>query len=346
VGHKTFCIMEPQRFRIFIISPSSNNRTTMPSSRSTIGDFSILPVSISPLPSYPKPTTHHLYLRRNAPKIPTPDDSRSLFIINAPADSTRLHFRALFTALLGAGRFESVTFEDERKAASQALADLLPAQAARLAPHSKKRKREDDEDAQHAREEETARLPEPWSRPLRRSGGTAVVVLADERSVEKALKAAAKAAKSGKYPVWGAGVPEQSRTLGSGWVKSHVRLTYPDKAAVSAAVDAFFTVYNRREKEAAELAKRLRNEPDEDGFVTVTRGGGRTAPAKREEAEEARRKMIERADKKREELSNFYRFQLRERKKEEQVELVKKFEEDRRRVEAMREKRGKFRPES
>ncbi|KAJ9164656.1 Ribosomal RNA-processing protein 7 [Coniochaeta hoffmannii] len=320
----------------------------MPSTRSTIGDFSILPISIPPLPSFPKPTTHHLYLRRNAPKIPTPDDSRSLFIINAPADSTRLHFRALFTALLGAGRFESVTFEDERKAASQALADLLiPAQAARLASHSKKRKREEDEDAQHAREEETARLPEPWSRPLRRSGGTAVVVLADEKSVEKALKAVAKAAKTGKYPVWGAGgVPEQDRTLGSSWIRSHVRLTYPDKAAAEAAVDAFFTVYNRREREAAELAKRLRSEPDEDGFVTVTRGGGRTAPAKREEAEEARRKMVEKAEKKREELSNFYRFQLRERKKEEQAELVKKFEEDRRRVEAMREKRGKFRPES
>ncbi|OIW28871.1 hypothetical protein CONLIGDRAFT_645033 [Coniochaeta ligniaria NRRL 30616] len=318
----------------------------MPSSRSTIGDFSILPISIPPLSSYPKPATHHLYLRRNAPKIPTPDDPRSLFIINVPADSTHLHFRALFTALLGAGRFESVTFEDDRKTASQALTDLLPAQAARLASHASKKRKREDEEAQHAREEETARLPEPWSRPLRRSGGSAVVVLADERSIEKALKAVGKAARSGRYPVWGAGVPEQNRTLGSSWVKAHVRLTYPDKAAVEAAVDAFFTVYNRREKEAAELAKRLRNEPDEDGFVTVTRGGGRTAPAKREEAEEARRKMVEKADKKREELSNFYRFQMRERKKEEQAELVKKFEEDRRRVDAMREKRGKFRPES
>jgi ribosomal RNA-processing protein 7 len=173
-----------------------------------------------------------------------------------------------------------------------------------------------------------------------------VVVLVDEKSVEKVLKAVGKAAKSGKYPVWGAGVPEHAHTLGSKWLRAHYRLTYPDKSAVGAAVDAFFTVYNRREKEAAELARRLRNEPDEDGFVTVTRGGGRTAPAKREEAEEARLKMVERADKKREELSDFYRFQMRERKKEEQAELVKRFEEDRRRVEAMREKRGKFRPES
>lgn len=318
----------------------------MPNAQSTIGDFSILPVSIPPLPSFPKPATHYLYIRKNAPKISTPDDSRSLFVTNAPVDSTRLHFRALFAALVGAGRFESVTFEDERKAASQALTDLLPAQAARLAPHSKKRKRADEEAERAREEEETARLPEPWSRPLRRSGGTAVVVLADEKSVEKVLKAVGKVNKSGKYPVWGAGVPEQSRTLGSKWLAAHYRLTYPDKTAVEAAVDAFFTVYNRREKEAAELAKRLRNEPDEDGFVTVTRGGGRTAPAKRQEAEEARRKMVEKAEKKKQELSNFYRFQLREKKKEEQAELVKRFEEDRKRVEAMRQKRGKFRPES
>lgn len=316
----------------------------MPQLQSTIGDFSILPISIAPVPSYPKQTVHHLYIRKNEPKIPTPDDSRSLFLTNVPTDSTHLHFRALFTSLVGAGRFESVTFEDERKPSSQALADLLPAQAARLASHSKKRKRE-DEDLQHAKEEESARLPSTWTRQLRRAGGTAVVVLADEKSLEKVLKAVTKANKTGKYPVWGEGVA-QSAALGSKWLKAHIRLSFPDKDAVEAAVDAFFTVYNTREKEAAELAKRLRNEPDEDGFVTVTKGGGRTAPARREEAEEARRKMVEKADKKREELSNFYRFQLRERKKEEEAELVKKFEEDRRRVEAMREKRGKFRPES
>jgi len=36
---------------------------------------------------------------------------------------------------------------------------------------------------------------------------------------------------------------------------------------------------------------------------------------------------------------------MRERRKEEQGELVKRFEEDKKRVEVMREKRGRFRPE-
>ena len=51
--------------------------------------------------------------------------------------------------------------------------------------------------------------------------------------------------------------------------------------------------------------------------------------------------------KKREELSEkpFYRFQLREIRKAEQAELVKRFEEDKTRLLSMKEKRGKFKPE-
>lgn len=111
------------------------------------------------------------------------------------------------------------------------------------------------------------------------------------------------------------------------------------------SVDAFSSLFSQREREAAEIAKRLRSQPDEDGFVTVTRGG-RNAPASKNEAEEAKRKMLERESKKKEELANFYRFQLREKKKAEQGELLKRFDEDRKKLEAMRVKRGKFVPET
>lgn len=312
-----------------------------------IGDFSVLPVSIPPLPSFPRTVVHHLYVRRNAPKIPTANDARSLFLTNLPIDGTEAHLRAVFTALVGSGRFESATFEDERQKSSP-IADAEPIQAARLlAAHGKKRKREDEE-AERAREEAAARLPSTWTRSLHRSGGTAVVFFADEKSVDQVLKAIAKANKTKKYPVWGRGdgqVADKVPPLGSAWLKAHNRLSYPDKNQLQAAVDTFSELFAKREKEAAEIAKRLRNEPDEDGFVTVTRGG-RNAPASRNEAEEAKRKMMEKQEKKKEEMTNFYRFQLRERKKEEQAELLKRFEEDKKKISAMREKRGKFVPES
>lgn len=309
----------------------------------TIGDFSVLPLSIPPLPSYPHAATHHLYVKRHEPKNATPDDDRSLFVTNVPVDSTEPHFRAVIASLVGAGRFESIRFEADKKTSP---ASLEPAQAARLsAIASRKRKRDVNTDSEDEEEEEVARLPTTWTRPLHRSGSNAVLVLADEKSVELVLKAIAKTHKSKKYPVWADGVQEKVPSLGSPWLRAHNKLSYPPKELLQESIDAFFNVYNRKEKTAAELAKRLRNEPDEDGFVTVTRGG-RAPPARRDEAEEARKRMLEKEEKKKDEMGNFYRFQLREKKKAEQAELIKRFDEDRRRVQAMKQKRGKFRPQT
>jgi ribosomal RNA-processing protein 7 len=191
-------------------------------------------------------------------------------------------------------------------------------------------------------------LPNIWDRELRRSGSTAVVVLVDEKSVESALKAIRKLHKSksahSKWPIWGQGVEDKVPALGSARYLSHHKLRYPDPSALQRNIDAFMTAWNAREEEKARLAKKQRNVPDEDGFVTVTKGG-RTGPARREDVERKQKELEEKERKKREEMGDFYRFQMRERRKAEQGELVRRFEEDRKRVEIMKEKRGRFRPE-
>ncbi|KAL0942525.1 vanillate o-demethylase [Colletotrichum truncatum] len=303
--------------------------------------FVTLPVKIPALPSCPVNALHEIRVRRNAPKIPTEIDDRSLFLKNVPVDSTEAHFRQIFAALVGPGRFEGIAFEDERKAA----AAIDPAQAVKVSNFGKKRKRDEQEAEDRAKEEEMAQLPDVWTRRLRKSGSSAIVLLADDKSVELVLKAIKKANKSKKYPVWGQGVSEDLPELGSQWISAHLQLSRCDKTATQKSVHAFFNVFNRKEKEAQEMAKRLRNEPDEDGFVTVTRGG-RAAPASKNEAEEARQKMVDKAAKKKSETTDFYRFQLRERRKAEQAALMRRFDEDRKKVDAMKEKRGKFRPET
>ncbi|KAL2758657.1 hypothetical protein ACRALDRAFT_2099486 [Sodiomyces alcalophilus JCM 7366] len=313
----------------------------MSSSTSPGEGFSILPIQMPSMPSFPVSAVHEVRIRRNITKMPTDIDGRSLFLKNVPADSTESHFRALFASLIGPGRFESIVFEDDRKRRW----GTDPAQATKVASYGKKRKRDEKEAEEHAREEEAALLPDIWTRKIHKSGSSAIAVMADEKSVDVALKAIAKARRTTKYPVWGAGVAEDAPELGSAWITSHLQLSRSDKAATQKAVHAFFTVFNRKEKEAAETAKRLRNEPDEDGFVTVTRGG-RATPATRNEAEAARRKMLEREARKKESTKDFYRFQLRERRKEEQAALVRRFDEDRKKVFAMKEKRTKFRPET
>jgi ribosomal RNA-processing protein 7 len=307
---------------------------------SQIGDYTILPLSLPPTSAYPTPATHTLYLRPHAPKIPTESDSRSLFVVNLPVDSTPAHFKAVFSSLIGAGRVEDVRFEHEKRNASQ-----TPSEALQTVSKEKNKKRK--RGAEEPMEIDTS-LPETWDRELRRSGSTAVVVLVDEKSVEYALKAVRKLHKSkskdDRWPIWGQNVEGKVPVLGSARYLNHQKMRYPDTAILQKHVDAFMTAWNHNEEEKARLAKRQRNVPDEDGFVTVTKGG-RTGPARREEVERKQAELEEKERRKREEMGDFYRFQMRERRKAEQGELVKQFEEDKKRVEAMKEKRGRFRPE-
>ncbi|KAG4430229.1 hypothetical protein IFR05_014285 [Cadophora sp. M221] len=313
---------------------------------SQIGEYTILPITIPSTPAYPKPTTHTIYLRPHAPKIPTENDSRSLFLVNVPIDSTSAHLRAVFTSLIGSGRFESASFEHENKTATSTPITTLTLSSAAA---NKKRKRGDDTRAGGEGEE----LPQIWDRELRRSGSTAVVVLVDERSVEVALKAARKLGRRGKEGeryTWGSGISVAGGVpgLGSSRYATHHKLRYPSKLALQRNVDAFITSFTALEEARAREAKRVRGVPDEDGFVTVVRGGGRTGPARMEDAERKKTELEDKERVKREELegAGFYRFQMRERRKVEQGELVRRFEEDRKRVEGMRgARKGGFRPE-
>ena len=116
---------------------------------------------------------------------------------------------------------------------------------------------------------------------------------------------------------------------------SHHRLRYPDKTALLASVNAYMTAYASRESVKARKLKTLRQQPDEDGFITVTKGG-RNKPAREEEAREKLEKQKERQKG----LEDFYRFQGREKRKERERELVRRFEEDKEKVRKMREGRG------
>jgi len=301
----------------------------------TISNFAILPLTLPTSPSFPTKATHTLYLRPNAPKIPAEADSRSLFLVNVPIDATTEHLKGVFAGLVGSkGRVEDVIFEGEKPKKSTAVVATDKG--------SKKRKRGEEE------EETETELPQIWGRETHKSGGSAVVVFVDVKSMESVLKAIRKLHKSSKpeikYPIWGEGIADVP-ALGSARYASHHHLRYPDPSILQHNVDSFISAFNALETQRSRDAARARNVPDADGFVTVTRGG-RVGPAKAEEAEKKRMEMEERE--KGRTGDGFYRFQVRERRKIEQGELVKAFEEDKKRVEGMRERRGRggFVPES
>lgn len=72
---------------------------------------------------------------------------------------------------------------------------------------------------------------------------------------------------------------------------------------------------------------RARSLPDSDGFITVTRGG-RAGPARNEEAVAKMEELRAKEEEKRRGMGGFYRFQVRERKRAEAGELVRRFREE------------------
>ena len=97
------------------------------------------------------------------------------------------------------------------------------------------------------------------------------------------------------------------------------------------------SAFNARTKAIAKAKALKAQEPDEDGFVTVVRGG-RGGGVRQEDAKE----RLEKEREKKKELGDFYRFQGRERRKEREGELRRKFEAGAERVRKMKERRGAF----
>ena len=305
-----------------------------------IAGYTVLPVQLPPTPAFPKAATHYLYLRPHEPRIPDPDSPRSLFLVNVPIDTTELHLRHLFGKQLLAGRVEKVHFE---AVPTKKKHELTTTQGSNVSKSSsKKRKRVTADELQNQLDD--IELPSTWDRQLQKSGAHAIVVFVDRPSMEASLKAAAKASTSKKSNtsdiIWGAGIGEDRLpSLGLPRYQAHVQQRYPDRATLLRTVNDYMVVFGQvadaRRREEARKAQ----EPDEDGFVTVTSGPKLNSVAHEDDTKE----LLERQRKKEEGLEDFYRFQSREKRKERQNRLLRGFGEDRRRLDDMKRRRGKIR---
>ena len=177
-----------------------------------IAGYHVLPLRLPPLPAWPKPATHYLYLIPHDPKIPTASAARSLFAVNVPFDATDTHMKNLFSTQLDLshGRIEGVQFASRR---GRELRDEPPTVAAPTEKRGKKRKRPSDAGA--IQDIEGAALPQSWDRDLQSIGGTAVIVFVDRASMDAALKAVRKAQKNQREIVWGEGIGDAVPDLGS-----------------------------------------------------------------------------------------------------------------------------------
>jgi ribosomal RNA-processing protein 7 len=328
----------------------------------TVVDFTILPLALPTLSGLPEQCTdakHYIYIKPHAPTVPTITDERSLFIANVPIDATEGNLRALFADQLGGSRVERVEFDAPipaqpmHKRWKTDKADKKDSEQ-----RGKKRKRNEEAlVAEGVVEDEDSALPSIWPSELRRSGSGAVVMFVDRSSARGAMKEAQKAVKEEKSIYWKSGdaalgverkfsripLSASRNTNQPAGYKSHNTLTYPNPSILQASLNAYLSQFNALETLRNKHRKHARSVPDEDGFITVTRGG-RAGPARIEEAEKKKAELEERK-KKNAVKDDFYRFQNREKRKEVEMGLRRRFEEDRKRVERMREGRGRVRPE-
>ncbi|KAF2668218.1 hypothetical protein BT63DRAFT_270986 [Microthyrium microscopicum] len=301
---------------------------------SALDAYISLHLALPPAPSRPDAADHILYLRADNHSVPTPDSPRSLFLSNVPVDSSEAAFRAFFKQL--GGLVERVAFEDDNAENAQIRVKGQVWDEQTDKKGSKKRKRGTEQDGDIV---STAKvLPSTWSCQTQRSGSSAVVVFVDRATADTVMKECRKRAKKGLSVPW-----TQAHELGLARYKEHHSLTYPPRDELKAKVNSYLAEYAILEEVRSKKMKQLRNEPDEDGFVTVVRGG-RTGPARMEDAKAAKERMMEREKKRI--GATFYRFQTREEAKKRERDLREKFENDAKKLKEMRQRKGAIRPES
>ncbi|KAL8920572.1 MAG: hypothetical protein Q9208_006194 [Pyrenodesmia sp. 3 TL-2023] len=304
---------------------------------SEISGYRILPLSLAPLPSYPIPATHYIYLRPHQPKIPTPTAARSLFLVNVPFDATELHIKNLLSIQVGLphGRIEEIQF-----AGSKSRVERVEDAPTKPGNGKQGKKRKRGQEPGPTEEVNGTALPAVWDRELRKTGLTAVAVFVDRPSMDAAFKAVKRIRKDGTAPVWGEGSEGKVPALGDQRYLNHHRLQHPARDQLLYHVNATMTQYAAREAAQARLQARQRQVPDEEGFITV-RKGGRNGPARQENVQD----LVVKQKEKRKGLEDFYRFQHREKKKEKAAELARQFEQAQEKVKKMKERRGTFKPE-
>jgi len=118
----------------------------------------------------------------------------------------------------------------------------------------------------------------------------------------------------------------------------------PKKEELQAKVNQTIKQYDQQKALERKLLLEKSNQPDEEGFITVTRqtrknrandGSVHVTAIKAREGAELKPKSHE--------LGDFYRYQMRQSKRDQIAELRKKFEEDKKKIERMKAAR-RFNP--
>ncbi|KIP03076.1 hypothetical protein PHLGIDRAFT_130367 [Phlebiopsis gigantea 11061_1 CR5-6] len=319
-----------------------------------------LPTSVAgftPIPiQYSSSSTHVLYARlhtgskkglgdRKQTHLP---EGRTLFLVNVPPDATEREVMQFFKS---SGTVERVVFEGEGETAEEHAEgdeesdedeeDAENEQEADEQPH---KKRKLAKGAKPAPPPQVVQLPLRVARDLHKTGRSAHVIFLDASSLSRALS---QPSKSRPWPR----DPEAPTGL------AHYMALYtalrPPLDVVKAHADSYMDMYEYDQAKKKRQSKYKKGEAvvDEDGFTLVTRGGaygqtvggGVSVASTRFQQTGSASKRTRKNKKEPKEKNSFYAFQIHEKKRKELMDLKKRWEEDKAKVEKLKETR-RFRP--
>ncbi|KAI9142579.1 ribosomal RNA-processing protein 7-domain-containing protein [Paraphysoderma sedebokerense] len=311
------------------IKSSKPKGTEKPSLVSLPNGFHILPVHVPTKLSKSDFVVHQIFIKEHSaakPNFQIPD-GRTLFVLNVPIDATAQHMKHLFR---NCGKIERVEFKGV------------------IGHHGMSVDMEDDEDLignEKATELQTSdrKCPQLQIRELLETGGIAYVVFKSKKAIERALTL------KQKKRVWSDSFGENEQNTNIPplgivkFLREHQTLR-PDHAEHQLTIDQYMENYEASERAAQEALSRKHNTVDEDGFILVTRKSRRnTNTDGKVSVTAAKSEDVKKLKPKKKELDDFYRFQMREAKRSKLLDLRKRFEEDKKRIQTLRESR-KFKP--
>jgi ribosomal RNA-processing protein 7 len=253
---------------------------------------------------------------------------RTLFVTNLYSDTTKEDLRNIFSEF---GTVQEVLLDSFRKK----LKSLKPAKPI---PAGEKPSSSQYLILEEKRKRLEANLKEGESKIPFISAGYAHVIFEDPKSINMALHYA---------------VPDiiEHSELGSEkkgvqkWIATYTTEINLDKEKLLADTHEYMLNYDKKKFEFQKRIEALASGPDEDGWITVTRGKKKSTGAASlgvaKLDKESLNKLILKEKKKYK--TDFYRFQRTAKTNTHIQELRKRFEEDKKRIEKLREGR-KFRP--
>ncbi|KAI8085019.1 SSU rRNA processing protein [Halteromyces radiatus] len=270
--------------------------------------FKVLPVIVK------EGIRHFMYMTKHQVRSVTdnlPAD-RTLFLVNLPVDTTDAHLQYLFRSH---GKITKIIYHT----------------------YGKKRKQKSDDDDNNKDEHSSNAL-----RMILHSGSNAHIVF-DKVDTLNSVMEMTRIVRN-----WTVSETEVDQLQPLGFERHMLKfqLARPDHGELQQKVDSYMLKFKENEYEKErELLQRM-NKMDEDGFVVVSRHKKKKNTDGEIHVTAASSIAINAYDinkVKKKELVDFYRFQLREKKQNELFELRKRFEEDKVKIDKLKQAR-KFRP--